>query len=103
MIKNINIGVCHRRAQEGSEPFFINWEDTKNRYMFSKLRSQVESMKDRLERYQKLFKGFEERIAYYEAELQKDPENLIYQLNLADWQQDLEQMRQNYLKQVDKY
>ena len=50
MITNINIGVCHRRAQTGEPCFFVNYmEDGKNKYEFFQQRFALESFKNRLE------------------------------------------------------
>jgi len=35
MITNVNIGICHRRAQTGEPCFFVNWKDNgENNYKF---------------------------------------------------------------------
>lgn len=48
--KNINIGICPSRVQEGKPPFFVNWTDSEgnNKYEFCAIRSQCETISKRL-------------------------------------------------------
>ena len=48
-ITNVNTGICHRRIQEGSPAFFVNWKDKGvNNYEYFLLRFSAESFKNRL-------------------------------------------------------
>ncbi len=48
-IDKVNVGICHRRIQEGKPPFFVNWmEDGKNKYEFFSLIFTCEDLKNRL-------------------------------------------------------
>ena len=48
-IQNINIGICHRRAQTGKACYFVNWmQDGENNYKFFGLRFACEDFKNRL-------------------------------------------------------
>lgn len=52
-IENINIGICHQRAQTGKACFFVNWmQDGDNNYKFFELRSACEIFKNRLVKMQ---------------------------------------------------
>lgn len=48
-MKNINIGICHRRVQTGEPCYFVNWSDNrKNNYQFFSQRFACENFKNRL-------------------------------------------------------
>jgi len=49
MIRNINLGICQNRLQQGQPSFFINWnENGTNNYRFSCLRFVIENFKNEL-------------------------------------------------------